>query len=87
MVVDEMSAWPSSSWTCRTSAPFSQGEARGRSEGEARGRAAVLLKQLTLKFGTLPSATLERVQSASTAELDLWAERILSAKTLQEVLG
>lgn len=65
---------------------IAKGEARGRAEGEARGRAALVLKQLTLKFGTLSPAVAERVQTASTADLDLWAERILSASTLEDVL-
>jgi predicted transposase/invertase (TIGR01784 family) len=67
-----------------------EGEARGRAEGEAqgeaRGRADLLLKQLTLKFGPLTPGALDRVHTASTDELDRWAERILTANTLDEVL-
>jgi hypothetical protein len=47
----------------------------------------LLLRQLTLRFGTLPEAIQVRVQTASIAELELLAERVLSAKTLDEVLG
>jgi hypothetical protein len=63
------------------------GEAKGKAEGEIRGRAAVLVKQLPLKFGPLSAATTERVQHASADELDRWAERILSAASLDDVLG
>jgi hypothetical protein len=56
------------------------------SKGEARGRAAILLRQLQLKFGPLPEAVTARVQSASIAELDGWAERVLSATSLDEAL-
>ncbi|HEX7476989.1 MAG TPA: DUF4351 domain-containing protein, partial [Polyangiales bacterium] len=66
---------------------LSQGRAEGEARGEARGETKVLLKQLTLKFGPLPAGIIDQVQSAPTQQLELWAERILSAKTLGEVLG
>jgi len=57
------------------------------SEGEARGRAAVLLKQLQLRFGPLPDAVTVRVQSASIEELDAWVEQVLSATSLDEAFA
>lgn len=66
---------------------LAQGEARGRIEGEARGRAALLIKQLSMRFGPLPEAVGERLNSASIEELDAFAERILSASSLEEILG
>ena len=62
------------------------GRARGRPEGEARGRAELVLKQLTLRFGPLPDVTVQRVRAATIAELDAFAERVLGAKNLDEVL-
>lgn len=59
---------------------------QGRAEGEARGRAEVVLKQLTLRFGPLPEAAVQRVRSATISELDAYAERLLDAKTLGDVL-
>jgi hypothetical protein len=59
---------------------------QGRAEGEAKGEARILLKLLALKFGPLSAAIAERVQTASIAELDLWADRVLNATTLDEVL-
>ena len=64
-----------------------EGEAKGRTEGEAKGRATLLLKQLGLRFGPLSDATRARVQAASIEQLDTWAERILSAATLDDVLA
>jgi hypothetical protein len=61
--------------------------AEGRAEGEVHGRTTVLLKQLTLKFGPLATDTIDRVQHASTEELDRWTERILSAASLDDVLA
>lgn len=65
----------------------SQGRAEGRAEGEARGRADLVLKQVMLRFGPLHEATVQRVRNATIAELDAFAERVLSAKSLDEVLG
>ena len=46
-----------------------------------------MLKQLAVKFGPLSQETMARVRSANVAELDRWAERVLSATTLEDVLG
>ncbi len=68
-------------------------EQKGRAEGEAigvaKGRAEVLAKQLMLKLklAELPPAVDQRLRAASADELGLWAERILSATSLEEVLS
>jgi hypothetical protein len=56
--------------------------AQGRQEGER----ALLLKQLRTRFGELPAAAVARVESAEVALLERWGERVLSAKTLADVL-
>ncbi|KYF63501.1 hypothetical protein BE11_39755 [Sorangium cellulosum] len=56
--------------------------ALGRQEGER----AILLRQLRARFGELPDAAVARVEGAETAALERWAERVLSAETLAEVL-
>jgi hypothetical protein len=65
--------------------------ARGRAEGEAmgelRGRAALVIRQLTARFGVVAPLTDDRIQHASIAELDAIGERLLTARTLQEALG
>ncbi len=63
-----------------------EGEAKGRVEGEAKGRAEVLQRQLRLKFGELPEWALQRLQSASVEQLDSYAERILTAESLEATL-
>lgn len=55
--------------------------------GFARGEAALLLKQLRLRFGPLPGELVARVRSAEVSLLDRWAERILSAIDLDEVFA
>jgi hypothetical protein len=46
----------------------------------------ILLKQLHLRFGELPPAVVTRVEAADTAHLDRWAERVVTASTLEGVL-
>ena len=58
---------------------------QGRTEGRAEGEVTLLSKLLTVKFGALDSATVDRLSRASTAEVECWAERILTATTLDEV--
>jgi hypothetical protein len=58
----------------------------GRQEGLQRQR-RILLKQLGARFGTLPEAAVCQVNAAEPAELETWAERVLTAPTLADVLG
>jgi predicted transposase/invertase (TIGR01784 family) len=61
--------------------------AEGEARGEARGRAEALRQLLTLKFGPLPPAAADAVRTASTGQLETWTARVLTADTLDEVLG
>ena len=67
-----------------------EGEARGRVEGEAQGKlegqAALLLKLLALRFGELSDDVRERVARANLEQLGVYAERVLSAASLDDVL-
>jgi hypothetical protein len=60
--------------------------ARARAEGRAEGQVELLLKLLSHRFGELSPEVEERVRKASAKQLDVWAERVLSAASLQEVL-
>jgi hypothetical protein len=64
-----------------------EGELTGEARGKARGKAELLLRQLTLRFGTLPDEANARLTAATSEELDLLAERVLTASTVDEVLG
>ena len=63
-----------------------QGIQTGLREGQLEGRAAMLSRLLQLKFGDLPETLQQRLAQASEAELDLWAERILFADSLEQVI-
>ena len=58
-----------------------QWEMKGRVEGEV----AVLARQLTKRFGPLDEQTSARLKAATLDQLDIWADRILDAPTLQAV--
>ncbi|ENO90494.1 DUF4351 domain-containing protein [Thauera linaloolentis] len=58
-----------------------QGMQMGRSEGEL----IVLTRQLTRRFGPLDAAVSERLQKATSAELEQWADNFVDARTLNEV--
>jgi predicted transposase YdaD len=64
-----------------------EGRQEGRVEGRQEGRAELVLKQLALRFGALPEKAVERVRTASLEELDSFAERVLTAQALEDVLA
>jgi len=64
-----------------------QGEARGEARGRAEGKADSLRKLLTLRFGELSEVAQLRIASASEAQLDRWVERVLTADTVDAVVG
>ena len=45
----------------------------------------ILMRQLTRRFGPLSDETLERLNIATTEQLEHWTETILDAKTLKSV--
>lgn len=62
-----------------------EGRVEGRVEGRQEGEALLLQRLLARKFGTLPDAIEQRVQSATPAQLETWSLNILDAATLDEV--
>lgn len=59
----------------------------GRIEGELIGERRLLRRLLTTRFGDLPLEFATRLDAATREELETWAERLLSAKTLAVVFG
>ncbi|MEO5378456.1 MAG: DUF4351 domain-containing protein, partial [Magnetococcus sp. DMHC-6] len=63
------------------------GEQRGRKDGEQKGEAKMLLRQLTRRFGNLPTNIQEKVNAADLETLELWGDQILDARSLEDVFG
>ena len=64
-----------------------RGQTQGRTEGRTEGRRELLVRLLRARFGELSEVAVARINAADVAELDIWAERVLSAPTLAEALG
>jgi predicted transposase/invertase (TIGR01784 family) len=63
------------------------GESRGESRGLVKGQAKLLLKQLGLRFGPPSAAVRAHIEAATAEQLDTWAERVLTARSIDEVLA
>ena len=63
-----------------------EGKAEGKIEGNVEGRAELILRQLQLKFSVNPAAYRRRVLTASPDELAMWADRIITATTLDDAI-
>ena len=59
------------------------GVRKGRREGEAR----LLIRQLELKFGPLQPGDRASIEAADSEQLLAWGERVLTARSLDEVFG
>ncbi|MFO0755873.1 MAG: Rpn family recombination-promoting nuclease/putative transposase [Byssovorax sp.] len=64
-----------------------EGHKEGLQKGLQKGKKDTLLAQLGAKFGKVPRAVVVKVNAASTAEIDRWIKRILTADSLAELMG
>lgn len=64
-----------------------EGRVEGRVEGQAQGLAAALLRQLARRFGKLPTAIEARVRAAEPTAVEGWLDRVLDARTLDDVFA
>nr|VFJ48496.1 MAG: conserved hypothetical protein (putative transposase or invertase) [Candidatus Kentron sp. FW] len=62
-----------------------KGLEEGMEKGIEKGELAFLTRQLSHKFGPLPPKVEKRINNARSKELAMWGERILAAKSLDEV--
>ena len=70
---------------------LAEGERRGLQksfdQGVLLGKQRLVIKWLSARFGPLNQATLERLETASSDELDLLADKALDANSLEEALN
>jgi flagellar biosynthesis/type III secretory pathway protein FliH len=63
-----------------------EGMKKGIRKGKREGKRELVRKQLMLRFGELPADAEQRLERASLARLERWAERVLTADSLAAVL-
>ena len=63
-----------------------QGIEKGIEKGRAQGQAELLIALLEAKFGPVAESVQVRVKAAELGELTAWGTRVLTAKTIAEVL-
>ncbi len=54
-------------------------------EGFQNGELSVLRRQLSRRFGSVPAWTEDRLKHAKQNDLEIWFDRILDAKTIEEI--
>ena len=64
-----------------------QGIERGIERGIEKGESLVLQRLLVRRFGQLPATVVGRISAASADELDVWIDRVLDARCLDEVFS
>jgi hypothetical protein len=62
-------------------------EAKGRKEGRIEGERQLLRRLLVRRVGQLPRWAADRIDAADPAHLRRWEDRLLTAPTLERVLG
>jgi hypothetical protein len=60
--------------------------AQARAAGRCEGQVELILHQLWLRFEIVPELVQERVRTAATGQLRMWAERLLTAASVEEVV-
>ena len=56
-------------------------------KGAEQAQRRALLRLLEQRFGTLPGAVAERIDAAGFADLERWFERVLPARSLDDVFA
>lgn len=62
-------------------------EARGEARGEEKGEAIALQRLLVRRYGVLPPDLASRIAAASREEIETWLDRVLDARSLEDVFG
>ena len=62
-----------------------RGQHQGIQQGIHQGEAAVITRQLKRRFRQVPASYLTRIEQADAETLLSWSDKILDAKSLEEV--
>ena len=66
---------------------LAKGHTKGHTDGIQAGERRILLRQLELRFGSLPEEYRERIATADPDTLLVWSERVLLAHQLEEIFA
>jgi hypothetical protein len=64
-----------------------EGRAEGLEKGRLEGERRFLLRQLNARFGPVDAASQARIEAATEADLERWAEQLLTAASLEDALS
>jgi hypothetical protein len=64
-----------------------RGWERGLERGREQGVREMLLMQLRTRFGDVPEGARARIEAATKGQLAGWAQRVLTARSVDEVLA
>ncbi|MEO5330202.1 MAG: DUF4351 domain-containing protein [Magnetococcus sp. THC-1_WYH] len=64
-----------------------EGHKEGRKEGRKEGEAALLLRLLQRRFGTVPTWANGKIANADLPTLEAWSLRFVDAQSLDEVFA
>lgn len=64
-----------------------QGREQGFEQGLERGVRATLIRLLTSRFGPPSDLVRDRIDRATSAELERWTDRVLTASSVEELLS
>jgi len=62
-----------------------QHQQKGEEKGIEKGGGLLLQRQLVRRFGALPSEITAQIAAATSVQLELWADRVLDAASLEEI--
>ncbi len=62
-----------------------EGRQQGMQQGMQQGEAAMLIRLLQAKFGSLPEQVREKIESTDAQTLLKWSERVLTANSLEDI--
>ncbi len=66
---------------------YAEGQQVGKLEGKLEGESTLLERQIIKRFDSVTEDTRTRLRTATTDQLETWAERILDADTLTELFS
>ena len=87
MLVENVAKWAEDIRRESTEKAKKEGQKKGKKEGKKEGQVNLLTKQLKLKFGRFPSKYHNMIQTANLRIIEGWAEKILTANTIDDVFG